>query len=147
MPNPAISPLLSCLISINQLPYLHYLVTHFLHIQYLPPLLHLDNHFHHIALHFYHLCRQSFSSHSISISQTIGWVNLYKKIEMEKYTLILPIKMERHKKKKFNTFCIRICMDLRIFANFLFPTLLKICSKKFDKRQLTFCYYMYCKKI
>ena len=25
-------------------------------------------------------------------------------------------------------------MDLRIFANFLYPTLLKICSQKFDRK-------------
>ena len=36
---------------------------------------------------------------------TIGWVNLYKKFEIEKFTVcgkfILPTKMKRHLKKKF----------------------------------------------
>ena len=52
-------------------------------------------------------------------------------------------------------FCItglRICMDFQIFASFLYPTLLKICSQKFDRKQFylkyfKFFYYMYCKKI
>ena len=47
----------------------------------------------------------------------IGWVNLYQKFEIEKYTvcgkLILPT----------GTTGMRICMDLRIFASFLYPTL------------------------
>ena len=48
---------------------------------------------------------------------TVGWVNLYQKFEIEKYTvcgkLILPT----------GTTGMRICMDLRIFASFLYPTL------------------------
>ena len=62
---------------------------------------------------------------------------LVLKFEIEKYTvsgkLILPKKMERHLKKKFGTTGLRICMDLRIFASFLYPTLLKICTQKFDR--------------
>ena len=63
----------------------------------------------------------------------LGWVNLYQKFEIEKYTvcskLILPQKMERHFFKNIlATTGLRICMDLRIFASFLYPTLLKICS-------------------
>ena len=52
------------------------------------------------------------------ITYTIGWVNLYQKFEIEKYTicgkLILPTqKMERHLKKIFlGTTGLRICMDL-----------------------------------
>ena len=34
----------------------------------------------------------------------------------------------------FGTTGLRICMDLRIFASFLYPTLLKICSQKFDRK-------------
>ena len=36
---------------------------------------------------------------------------------------------------KIGTTGVQICMDLRIFASFLFPTLLKICSQKFDRKQ------------
>ena len=71
---------------------------------------------------------------------TVGWVNLYQKFEIEKYTfcgkLILPKKMERHLKKIFfATTGLQICMDLRIFASFLYPTLLKICTQTFDRKQ------------
>ena len=68
----------------------------------------------------------------------IGCVNLYQKFEIEKYIvcgkLILPQKMEIHKKKNLCTIGMQICMDLRIFASFLYPTLLKICSQKFDRK-------------
>ena len=52
------------------------------------------------------------------VQSTVGWVNLYKKFEIEKYAvcgkLILPTqKMERHLKKKIlGTTGLRICMDL-----------------------------------
>ena len=70
---------------------------------------------------------------------TVGWVNLYQKFKIEKYTvfgkLIFPKKIERHlKKKKLGTTGLRICMNLRIFASLLYPTLLKICSQKFDRK-------------
>ena len=43
--------------------------------------------------------------------------------------------MERHLKNfLFGTTGLRICMDLQIFASFLYPTLLKICSQKFDRK-------------
>ena len=63
----------------------------------------------------------------------VGWVNLYQKFEIEKYTvcgkLILPKKMERHlKQKNLGRTGLQICMDLRIFRSFLYPTLLKICN-------------------
>ena len=35
----------------------------------------------------------------------------------------------------FCTTGLRICMDLRIFGSFLYPTLFKICSQKFDRKQ------------
>ena len=45
----------------------------------------------------------------------LGWVNLYQKFEIEKYTvcgkLILPQKIVRHLKKKFGTNGLQICMD------------------------------------
>ena len=66
----------------------------------------------------------------------LGWVNSYQKFEIEKYTVcdkfILPKKMERH--FFVGTTGMRICMDLRIFASFLYPTLLKICIQKFDRK-------------
>ena len=68
---------------------------------------------------------------------TIGWVNLYQKFEIEKYTvcgkLILPQKWKSIF-FFFGTTGLRICMDLRIFASFLYPILLKICSQKFDRK-------------
>ena len=73
---------------------------------------------------------------------TLGWVNLYQKFENEKNTvcgkLILPKNGKAFTKKNILFFCatgLRICMDLRIFASFLYPTLLKICTKKFDRNQ------------
>ena len=72
-------------------------------------------------------------------SCTLGWVNLYQKCEIEKYIvcgkLILPKEMERHFLKNFfATTGSRMCIDLRIFASFLYPTLLNICSQKFDRK-------------
>ena len=67
---------------------------------------------------------------------TVGWVNLYEIFEIEKFTVcgkfILLKKIGRH----FLNFCfgttgMRICMDLLIFASFLYPTLLNICTQKF----------------
>ena len=58
------------------------------------------------------------------------WVNLYQKFEIEKYTK----NGKAFKKNFFGTTGLRICMDLRIFASFLYPTLLKICTQKFDKK-------------
>ena len=55
---------------------------------------------------------------SCTLYCTVGWVNMYQKFEIEKYTicgkLILPTKkMERHFKKKIlGTTGLRICMDL-----------------------------------
>ena len=46
--------------------------------------------------------------------------------------------MERHLKKKIGTTGLQICMDLRIFASFLHPTLLKIGSQKFDTFNFVF---------
>ena len=45
---------------------------------------------------------------NFTLHRLLGWVNLYQKFKIEKYTvcgkLILPTKkMERHKKKKFGT--------------------------------------------
>ena len=70
---------------------------------------------------------------------TVGWVNLYQKFESEKYTvcgkLILPKILERDKNIFFvGTTGLRICMDFRIFASFMYQTLLKICSQKFDRK-------------
>ena len=70
---------------------------------------------------------------------TLGWVNLYKKFEIEKCTvggkLILPKKWKGILVNLFlGTTGLRICMDLRIFASFLSPTILKICSQKFDRK-------------
>ena len=66
---------------------------------------------------------------------TVGWVNLYQKFEIEKYTvcgkLILP---KKWKEIFFGTTGMRICMDLRIFASFLYPTILKICTQKFERK-------------
>ena len=66
---------------------------------------------------------------------TKGWINLYQQFEIEKYTvcgkLILP---KKWKEIFFGTTGMRICMDLRIFASFLYPTLLKICTQKFDRK-------------
>ena len=69
----------------------------------------------------------------------VGWVNLYKNFEIEKYTvcgkLILLKKIGRHLNIFFfGTTGLRICLDLRIFASFLYPTLLKICTQKFDRK-------------
>ena len=69
---------------------------------------------------------------------TVGWVNLYQKFKIEKYTvcgkLILPPKNEKAFKIFFCTIGLELCTDLLIFASFLYPTLLKICSQKFDKK-------------
>ena len=67
------------------------------------------------------------------------WVNLYQNFEIEKYTvcgkLILPKTLERHFLNFFfGTTGLQIFMDLRIFASFLYTTLLKICSQKFDRK-------------
>ena len=70
----------------------------------------------------------------------VGWVNLYQKFEIEKYTvcgkLILPKKWKDIFLIFFGTTGIRICMDLQIFASFLYPTLLTLflCSKKIDRK-------------
>ena len=61
---------------------------------------------------------------AVTVLCTVGWVNLYKKCEIEKCTvcdkLILQIKMERNILNFFkNTIGMRIGMDLRIFASFL----------------------------
>ena len=64
---------------------------------------------------------------------TIGWVNSYQKWEIKKYTvcgnLILPKTRKGILKKKFATTGMQICIDLRIFASFLYPTL--ICTQNF----------------
>ena len=69
---------------------------------------------------------------------TVGWVNLYKKFEIEKFTvcgkLILPKKWKGIKKIFFGATGLQICMYLRIFASFLYPTLFKICTQKFDRK-------------
>ena len=61
---------------------------------------------------------------------------MYQKFEIEKYTvcgkLILPTK---NGKAFFATTGLRICMDWQIFASFLYPTLLKVCTQKFDRMQ------------
>ena len=75
----------------------------------------------------------------LTVYSKLCWFNLYQKFEIEKYTvcgkLVLPKQMARHLKKNlFGTAGLRICMDLQIFASFLYPTLLKICSQKFDRK-------------
>ena len=57
------------------------------------------------------------------MAYTVGWVNLYQKFKIEKYTvcgkLILPNKNGKaFCKKFFGTTGLRVCMDLRIFASF-----------------------------
>ena len=77
---------------------------------------------------------------SVITRWALGWVNFYQKFKIEKYSvcgkLILPKKWKSIYKKKtiFNTNGLQICMDLRIFASFLYQTLLKICSQKFDRK-------------
>ena len=73
----------------------------------------------------------------ILTSCTIGWVNLYHKFEIEKYTVCGKLILPKKRKAFFKFFCttdLRICMDLQIFASFLYPTLLMICSQKFDRK-------------
>ena len=55
---------------------------------------------------------------------------------VSKYTvcgkLILPKNGNTFLKFFWATTGMRICMDVQIFASFLYPTLLKICNHKFD---------------
>ena len=65
----------------------------------------------------------------------LGWVNLYQKFEIEKYTVCGKLILPKKWKDTISTTGLRICMDLRIFASFLYPTLLKICTQKFYRKQ------------
>ena len=58
----------------------------------------------------------------------------FKNLQMWQ-THFTPQKWKGIKKNFFYTTGLRICMNLRIFASFLYPTLLKICSQKFDRKQ------------
>ena len=77
---------------------------------------------------------------------TVGWVNLLKNIQFVVNSFYQK-NGETFKKKFCGSTGMWICMDLQIFASFLYPTLLKICTQKFDRKYFQFCYYMYCKKI
>ena len=77
-----------------------------------------------------------FSLAIIKYTCTLGWVNLYQKFELEKYTVCSKLISKKWKGVflNFGTTGLRICMDLRKFASFLYLTLLKICSQKFDRK-------------
>ena len=67
-------------------------------------------------------------------------VNLYQKFEIEKYTVCGKLILAKKNEKAFlkiifyGTTGLQIWMDLRIFASFLYPTLLKICTQKFNRK-------------
>ena len=68
---------------------------------------------------------------------TLGWANLYQKFEIEKYTVVNSFYQKNRKAFFvifFGTTGLRFCIDLRIFASFLYPTLLKVCTHKFDRK-------------
>ena len=78
----------------------------------------------------------SYKTEWLYIHSTVGWVNLYQKFKFKfKFKNIQFVVNSFYQKNGktffyfFGTTGLRICMDLRIFASFLYPTLLKICSQ------------------
>ena len=66
-----------------------------------------------------------------TIQYTAGWVNLYTKLKLKNIQFVVNSFYQKNEKTFFKFFLgttgLWICMDLRIFAGFLYPTLLKIC--------------------
>ena len=69
----------------------------------------------------------------------IGWVNLYQKFEIKNIQFVVNSFYQKKEMDFFYKFFgktgLQICMDLQIFASFLYPTLIKICTQKFDRKE------------
>ena len=64
-----------------------------------------------------------------SVQCTLGWVNLYQKFEIEKYTVCGKLILQKKWKGIFKIFfCHNWLANLHGFA------LLKICTQKFDRK-------------